>query len=204
MRNFLCSRVIWGDTDVHATAHAPVITKISDNTTSLNTNLFIFLGLIQERETMCQDRNLSNSAHCDPSRGKAVLTPYFPFSTLMLKKRVQNNNLPFLVGLQVAWGNTWARRVKGYWGWEGLMSQSWGTAQTSVPVCQGCAQRGPWPLACPSRAAHWPGVCWQLLLCPLNNISLYNHQLCRGLPKQQNGWSQCFHILQKKKQGRLA
>lgn len=98
MRNFLCSRVIWGDTDVHATDYAPVIPKISDNTTSLIRNLFIFLGLIQERETLCQVRNHSNSSHCDPSRGKAVLTPYFPFSTLTLKQRVQNNHLLFLVG----------------------------------------------------------------------------------------------------------
>lgn len=74
MRNFLCSRVIWGDTDVHATAHAPVITKISDNTTSLIRNGFAFLGLIQKRETMCQVRNHSNRVHCDPSRGKAALT----------------------------------------------------------------------------------------------------------------------------------
>lgn len=78
MRNFLCSRVIWGDTDVHAAAHTPVITGTSDNTTSLIRNLFILLGLLQERETMCQVRNHSNSAHCDPSIGKAVLNLTFP------------------------------------------------------------------------------------------------------------------------------
>lgn len=95
MRNFLCSSVIWGDTDVHATAHAP---KITDNTSSLIRNLSIFLGLIQEKETMCHGRNHS-SAQCDPSRGQPMLTPYCPFSTLPLKKWVQNYNLPFLVGL---------------------------------------------------------------------------------------------------------
>lgn len=96
MRNVLCSRVIWGDRDMHATDHAPVITKVSDNTASLIRNLFIFLGLIQERETMCQVGNHSNS---DPSTRKSVPTPYVPFSILRLKKRVQSNNLPFLVGL---------------------------------------------------------------------------------------------------------
>lgn len=44
MRNFLCSRVIWGDTDVDPITHAPVITKISDNTTNLIRNLSILLG----------------------------------------------------------------------------------------------------------------------------------------------------------------
>lgn len=97
MRNFLCSRVIWGDTDVHATAHAPVITKISDNTTSLIRNGFVFLGLIQKRETMCQVRNHSNRVI--PAEERLRLPPYFPFSTLTLKKRVQDNNLPSLVGL---------------------------------------------------------------------------------------------------------
>lgn len=92
MRNFLCSRVIWEDTDVHATDHAPVITNISDNTTSLIRNLFIFLGLIQERQTVCQVRTHSNSTHCDPSRGCA----YTLFSLINTRTEKEGPESAFL------------------------------------------------------------------------------------------------------------
>lgn len=72
MRNFLCSRVIWGDTDVDPITHAPVITKISGNTTNLIRNLSILLGLMQERGIT------TVRAPTVISRGKAVLMPYFP------------------------------------------------------------------------------------------------------------------------------
>lgn len=156
IRNFLCSRVIWGDIDLHATAHAPVITKISDNTTSLIRTLCILLGLIQERGPMCQVRNLRKSAHCDPSRGgKAVLTPYFPSQHSGWKR---GSRIVMCLSWQVC---RQPRETHALGEWRDFLRL--GRARVSElragsrHQCQSWAlqhaQGGPWHVACPSTVA---------------------------------------------------
>lgn len=85
------------------------------------------------------------------------------------------------------------------------MCGSWGVAaaiSATVPgLCPAAHADGTLAPGSSTATDQEPAGSHQVLLSPSNNISLYNHQLCWDLSKQQNSWRQCFHILQEKEAG---